>query len=146
MAIECLSIDRLINLTTVYYSRLHQNLTTPGGGSVAVVTQGFAPLAGGPSEDNVATLSQEGSTNQARLLQLRNNNTATFTQTGNGNIIRGLPGSSDPATARQETTSGTIGNTATISQAANAGFNIAQLGQVGIGNSVLINQSGNAIP
>ncbi len=119
-----------------------QNLTTSGTGNIAVITQGYTNLLSGFSNDNVATITQEGSTNQARLLQLRNNNTATFTQTGIGNIIQGLPGSADPTTARQETTSGIVGNTATINQTANAGFNISQLGQVGIGNTVLINQSG----
>ncbi|MBC7572576.1 MAG: hypothetical protein H7319_23015 [Spirosoma sp.] len=74
------------------------------------------------------TLAQTNSSVSTRLLQLRNINTATFTQTGIHNIVRGLSGSTEPTTARQETTSGIVGNTATITHLVNARFNISQMG------------------
>jgi len=70
------------------------------------------------------------------------NNNVQITQNGTGNTIKVLSGPADLATARKETTLGIVGNTATVIQAANAGFNVAQLGQTGIGKAVLIDQSG----
>ena len=117
---------------------INQNTTVAGGGNYAEIIQGIPTNPGGTySNQNLATISQQGSSNQARLQQTGDLNTATISQNGNGNILQGLTGAGSFAT--QIGTS----NSLTLTQTSVTNANIANVGQNGTGNVGVITQTTN---
>jgi trimeric autotransporter adhesin len=120
---------------------INQNTTIGGGGNVGALVQG-TPGAGTQSNGNAATLSQQGSFNQARLEQIDDLNTASITQTGNYNIVRNVSGAVG-SFAVQNGTSNTLTITQTSPGGAGLVGNIANVSQIGNNNGSVITQTTN---
>lgn len=120
---------------------INQDLSSTGGsGNMAAIKQGSATI-GDFSNNNVATITQNYSYNQARLEQAGNNNRGTLTQTGDFNIIQNGTGTAG-SFAQQ------LGNSNTLTVLQDSGGaapyvpNVANVNQMGNGNAATINQTG----
>ncbi|MBO0948595.1 beta strand repeat-containing protein [Fibrella forsythiae] len=113
---------------------------TQGGGSFneAHVRQGAQ--SGPVSNDNTATMTQNGNYNEARLRQTNSNNMATVMQTGGSssaitNRLRAATAVEDSFAIQNG-----IGNTLNVMQTSTTAANNANVSQVGNGNSGTVTQ------
>lgn len=119
---------------------IKQSLGRPEGGSnTAEIQQGSLALA---ASNNTATITQDFSSNVAKLRQYGDGNTATFSQeVGDLNVIKGL--GSSPYALQQGNN-----NMLTVTQNSGNGDsayvpNTASVSQIGDGNSISIMQTGS---
>ncbi len=135
---------RQVNGVTSSTATIMQNTTADGGQNKARIEQI------GVTQLNMGTISQQGSSNEAGLIQTgAGSNTATISQTGNFNMVGG-PGTVDPGNstltnnsyAKQDgSANGMVVNQTSTAVTATASFNnAAVLSQTGTGNTMTVDQ------
>jgi hypothetical protein len=105
-----------------------------GSNNVAFVQQGLQGVATS-SNDNVATITQNGSGNFARFLQVGNNNMVNITQNGNNNQVLNLAG--DPGSYGSQ--QGYNNRLTLVQEGGNTGV-IFKYTQIGNNNTQVVNQ------
>jgi Curlin associated repeat len=128
---------------------ISQNTTAGGGGNVGEIYQGKSPAsvgyarieALGISSQNMASVNQQGSNNRGRVFQVGDGQSATVSQLGSNNVVRGtgLNEFLDYATQYGS------GNTLSITQTnlGGAAANTAASFQYGTGNANTVIQTGS---
>jgi hypothetical protein len=105
-----------------------------GSSNVAFVQQGLQGVATS-SNDNVATITQNGSNNFARFLQVGNNNMVNITQNGNNNQVLNLAG--DPGSYGSQ--QGYNNRLTLVQEGGNVGVTFKYT-QIGNNNTQVVNQ------
>jgi hypothetical protein len=105
-----------------------------GSSNVAFVQQGLQGVATS-SNDNVATITQNGSGNFARFLQVGNNNMVNITQNGNNNQVLNLAG--DPGSYGSQ--QGYNNRLTLVQEGGNVGVTFKYT-QIGNNNTQVVNQ------
>jgi hypothetical protein len=117
---------------------LYGNMATinqvAGSSNVAFVQQGLQGVATS-SNDNMATITQNGSGNFARFLQVGNNNMVNITQNGNNNQVLNLAG--DPGSYGSQ--QGYNNRLTLVQEGGNTGV-IFKYTQIGNNNTQVVNQ------
>ena len=115
-------------------NQIEINQVGEGTGNIAIAQQGYQG-ATSSSNDNFFRVTQNGSYNQARMLQVGNSNFVDLTQNGSGNELRGEDGPGSTASQIG------YGNRLTLVQNGGPNGQIFQYKQIGNNNTQIVNQS-----
>ena len=115
-------------------NQIEINQIGEGTGNIAIAQQGYQGVTSS-SNDNFFRVTQNGSYNQARMLQVGNSNFVDLTQNGSGNELRGEDGPGSTASQIG------YGNRLTLVQNGGPNGQIFQYKQIGNNNTQIVNQS-----
>ncbi|WP_232325863.1 hypothetical protein [Spirosoma montaniterrae] len=132
--------------TSFATATITQNLTATGRDNIASIQQGNGTVGQGSSLS--ATIAQEGSRNDTRLLQIGSASSATVSQTGNNNVVTGPGLGTTPSGGEGTLLGGSYAvqngssHQLTITQTSPGGgntsiFNTADVQQLGTGNVLI---------